>query len=158
MSPASRGQPVGLQALLPGPEQTLFLEGPPGSGKTSVAQLLAFSCSSGPSYVDLSGIRLLVLLDCDKVKGHLLQEITRLLPASERWTEEGLRAVLAPSGEVLLLLDGYREGQQDFDQSLRRFLQERSGCRVLITACPGQYCTLKDACAGAAVLQLDCPN
>lgn len=145
---------------MPDPGQTLFLEGPPGSGKTTVAQLLAFSWAAGPSHtpsgtIDLSSVRLLVRLDCGNVRGHLLQEIARLLPAEEKvQSEEELRAALAQSGQVLLLLDGYKEGNQVFDKSLQRFLWERSGCRVLITARPGQCCTLKDACAGAAVLQL----
>lgn len=142
---------------MPDPGEILFLEGPPGSGKTAVAQLLACSWAAGPSHspsstMDLSGVRLLLRLDCSSVKGHLLQEVARLLPAAQ--TEEELRAALAESGQVLLLLDGYREGNQVFDESLRRFLRERWGCRVLITARPGQCCTLKDACVGAAVLQL----
>lgn len=156
----SWGQPVGLQALVPEPGQTLFLEGPPGSGKTTVAQFLVFSLAAGSSNapsgaIDLSGVRLLVHLDCSKVKGHLLQEVTRLLsPAEKVPMEDELRAALAGSSEVLLLLDGYREGNQDFDESLKRFLQDRSGCRVLITACPGQCRALKDTCASAGVLQL----
>lgn len=156
----SRGRPVGLQALVPEPGQTLFLEGPPGSGKTTIAEFLALSRAAGPSHspsgaIDLSGIRFLVHLDCSKVKGHLLQEITRLLPVAEEVpTEDKLRAALAGSGEVLLLLDGYRDGNQVFDESLKRFLWDRPGCRVLITACPGQCCALKDACASAGVLQL----
>lgn len=145
---------------MPDPGQTLILEGPPGSGKSSVAQLLALSWAAGPSHgpsspVDLSAVGLLVHLDCADVKGHLLQEIARLLP--EEWgaqTEEELRAALAESPEVLLLLDGYCEGNEAFDQSLQTFLRERSGCRVVVTARPGQCCTLKDACVGAAVLQL----
>ncbi|NP_001177293.1 B7-H1/DC protein precursor [Takifugu rubripes] len=155
-----RGQPAGLQALVPEPGQTLFLEGPPGSGKTTVAQFLAFSRAAGSSNapsgaIDLSGVHLVVHLDCSKVKGHLLQEVTRLLSAAEKVPmEEELRAALAGSSEVLLLLDGYREGNQVFDESLKRFLRDRSGCRVLITACPGQCRALKDTCTSAGVLRL----
>lgn len=154
----SLGQPVSLQALVPEPGQTLFLEGPPGSGKTAVAQLLAFSWAAGPSLtpssgVDLRGVRLLLRLDCSQFKGQLLQEIARLIPSVEE-EEEELREALAQSSEVLLLLDSYREGNQAFDQSLQGFLEARTGCRVLITARPGQSCMLQRACQGAVVLQL----
>lgn len=120
-----------------------------------MGQLLAFSWAAGPSLspssgLDLRGVRLLVNLDCSQVKGQLLQEMARLVPSVE---EEELRG-LAQSCEVLLLLDGYREGNQVLDQSLQGFLQARPGCRVLITARPGQSCTLQQACQGAAVLQL----
>ncbi|TWW65981.1 T-lymphocyte activation antigen CD80 [Takifugu flavidus] len=134
--------------------------GTAGEREDDRSQFLAFSRAAGSSNapsgaIDLSGVHLVVHLDCSKVKGHLLQEVTRLLSAEEKVPmEEELRAALAGSSEVLLLLDGYREGNQVFDESLKRFLRDRSGCRVLIMACPGQCRALKDTCTSAGVLRL----
>lgn len=134
-----------LQVLVPDPGKTVFLEGPPGSGKTTVARLLASSSGA----VDLSGVRRVLHLDCGEVKGHLMQEVTRLLPEGET-----AAAAAVGSGEVLLLLDGYREGTQAFDESLTRFLWDRPACRVLIAACPGQSGALMDACNAGDALTL----
>lgn len=134
---------------MPDPGQTVFLEGPPGSGKTAVA--LALSAWPPPApLLDLDGVRVL-LLDCGEVKGRLLEEVARL---EEAPTEEELEAALSASGEVLLLLDGYREGGGAFDESLSAFMRGGPGCRVLITARPGQCGALRDACGDATTLQL----
>lgn len=151
---------MNLQALLPEAGETRFLEGPPGSGKTTVANILVSSWTQGPTHalpnlLDLSTLRLLIYVDCSKVKGDLFQEITIQLSLMKKIsTEDELRAVLTRSSDALLLLDGYREGNQFFDESLRRFLMEKGGCRVLVMACPGHCPTLKDTVGTEGVLQL----
>ncbi|XP_068561914.1 programmed cell death 1 ligand 2-like [Cebidichthys violaceus] len=156
----NEGQPVNLQALLPEAGETLFLEGPPGSGKTTVAHILVSCWTEGSAHVlsnllDLSTLPLLFYVDGGKVKGDLFQETTIQLSLMEKIsTEDELRTVLTRSGEALLLLDGYREGNQFFDESLRKFLREKGGCRVLVTACPGHCPTLKDTVETERVLQL----
>ncbi|XP_029372452.1 programmed cell death 1 ligand 1-like [Echeneis naucrates] len=156
----NEGQTLKLQALLPEAGETLFLEGPPESGKTAVALILVSSWTEGPTQaltnpLDLSILQLLLYVNCSNVKGDLLQEIGIQLSLPEKTsTQHQLRTMLNRSSEVLLLLDGYREGNQLFDDSLRKFLSERRGCRVLVTACPGHCPVLKDTVGIRKVLTL----
>ncbi|KAG7499659.1 programmed cell death 1 ligand 1-like [Solea senegalensis] len=150
----NEGQSVNLQALLPEAGEVRFLEGPPGSGKTTVAYILVSSWTEGATDIlDLSSLRLLIYVDCSAVKGDLFREIMTQV-SLEKQTEDELRMTLTKSKEALLLLDGYKEGNQMFDESLKRFLSERGGCRVLITAFPGSCPALREAFRTGVVLKL----
>lgn len=155
----SQGLPVKPHAVLPKPGQTLILEGLPGSGKTTLVRTLVTSWTAGPTHplfevLDLGAIRLLLHVDCSKVKDDFFQEVRTQLSLAEKILEDKLRTVLTGSEDVLLLLDGYREGNFIFDGSLMKFLCGQGGCRVLITSCPGQCPAIKEAVRPAGVLQL----
>ncbi|XP_060917088.1 programmed cell death 1 ligand 1-like isoform X2 [Labrus mixtus] len=160
----NEGQPVNLQALLPEAGETLLLEGPPRSGKTTLAHILVSSWTEGPKHafpdlLDLSAVGLLLYIDCSGVKGDLHQEITSQLSLTEKTTtEDKLRTLLSRSSEALLLLDGYTEGNQSFDETLRTFLRERGGCRVLVTTCVGHCDTLREIVGTGRVLELQNEN
>uniref|UniRef100_A0A667YKR6 Ig-like domain-containing protein n=1 Tax=Myripristis murdjan TaxID=586833 RepID=A0A667YKR6_9TELE len=154
------GQPVNLQALLPEAGQIHLLEGAPESGKTTIAQMLKSSWAGGPTHglfnqSELSVLELLLSVDCSNVESDLFHEImTQLCLEEKKSTEDDLRTLLSGSTEALLLLDGYREGNQVLDDSLRRFLREKKVCRVLVTACPGHCPILKETVGTRGVLQL----
>ncbi|KAM6903048.1 uncharacterized protein FYW49_016555 [Xenentodon cancila] len=156
----NEGHPVTLQDVVPKGGEVLLLEGTPGSGKTSIAHLLTLSWAKGPSLsasnaLDLSRVEAFIYVNCSKVKGELFQEITTQVCLSEKVSTKELQTILSGSSKSLLLLDGYREGNNCFDESLRSFLSERGNCRVLITACPGQCPTLKLGTHRVLSLQID---
>lgn len=153
------GHPVTIQDLLPETGEVLLLEGPPGSGKTSIAHILVSSWTKEPilslsNAPDLSSVGVFLHVNCSEVKGNLFQEITAQLSLSEKLSAEELQTVLSGSSKSLLLLDGYREGNDSFDESLRRFISERGNCRILVTTCPGQCPTFKQTLGTHRVLSL----
>lgn len=149
-----------LQALVPEAGETLFLEGPAGSGKTSVAYFLVSSWTEGSthalsSFLDLNILKLLLYVECSTVKGDLFQEIMTQNSLGEIIpTEEDLRTMLNTSSETLLLLDGYREENTFFDESLKKFLSERGGCRVLVMTSQEQCPLLKEKVGTVRELKL----
>ncbi|KAL3041574.1 hypothetical protein OYC64_019706 [Pagothenia borchgrevinki] len=151
----NEGQSVSLQALLPEAGEVVFLEGPPGSGKTT-ANILVSSWTEDPTHavsklLNLSTVRYLFNVDCSRVKGDLFQEIKMQLSLMQKTGDE-LRTLL--TSEALLVLDGYREGNHLFDESVKKFLMEREGCRVLVTSCPGQCPILNDTVVTGRTLQI----
>lgn len=147
-----------LLDLLPEASEVLLLEGPPGSGKTTTAHILVLSWAESSKHavsnlVDLDFINLVVYVNCSSVKGDLFQEMRAQLSLSEKSSEE-LRTVLSGSSTALVLMDGYKEGNHLFDESVRRFLSERGSCRVLVTSCSGDCPTLKQTLGSGGVLKL----
>ncbi|XP_008288352.1 uncharacterized protein LOC103363383 isoform X2 [Stegastes partitus] len=152
------GQPVNPLALLPEPGETVLLEGSPGSGKTTVAHILVSSWTGEPPQsnpIDLSVLSFLLYVNCSAVKEDLYQEIRTQLSLTEQTSSEELRTALTKSSKVLLLLDGYSEGNPVFDESLRGFLSNQGGCRVLITACPGHCPTLMQTAGIGGMLKFN---
>jgi len=159
----SEGQSVSLLDIIPEAGEVLILEGPTGCGKTTVAQILLSSWTEGPrlapsNFPDLSDLGHLICVDCSMAKSDLFQETATQLSLSEKISTQELRTVLTSSGRSLLLLDGYREGNSVFDESLNRFLSERGHCSLLITACSGHCPTLTETLGTDRVLKLQMPS
>ncbi|XP_061589395.1 butyrophilin subfamily 2 member A2-like [Cololabis saira] len=155
----NEGHPVTLQDVLPEAGEVVLLEGTPESGKASITHLLMLSWTEGPTQsasnsLDLSRVEVFIYVNCSKVKGELFQEIIAQVSLSEKISTKELQTMLSRSRKSLLLLDGYREGDNSFDESLRSFLSERGNCKVLITTCSGQCPTLKQTLGSDRVLSL----
>lgn len=151
----NEGLPVRLQDLLPNAGEILLLEGSPGSGKTTVAHIVLSSWSDAASnLIDAGFLDLLVYVSCNMVEGDLFQEATTQLSLSKKISAEELMTVLSQSNRTLLLLDGYKEGNHIFDETLRRFLSERGTCRVLVTSRLDDCPVLKQSLKTGGILQL----
>lgn len=103
---------MSLQAFFPEAGLTLLL------GKTAITNLLVslwteWSTHALSNFPNLSAVRLLLHVDHSKAKGGLFWDIRTQLSLNMP-TEDELRTLLLESAEVLLLLDGYREGNQVF--------------------------------------------
>lgn len=145
-----------LQDVLPNAGEILLLEGSPGSGKTTVAHIVLSSWTDAASNLfDAGFLDILVYVKCSAVEGDLFQEATTQLSLSKKISAEELRTVLSrSSNRTLLLLDGYKEGNHIFDETLRRFLSERGSCRVLVTSCLDDCPVLKQSLKTGGILQL----
>ncbi|XP_018606807.1 programmed cell death 1 ligand 1-like isoform X2 [Scleropages formosus] len=142
------GLTVGAADLLPGVRETVLLEEENGNDKTAVARSLA-SAWAGNSQWDPFGVRqlpLLVLVACEGAVDDLFREAALQVDQKSQFTAGDLQKLLTETIDSLLVLDGYREGSRELDESLTTFLSSRKMCRVLITARSGQCDSLRGSC------------
>ncbi|XP_064164132.1 uncharacterized protein LOC135239422 isoform X1 [Anguilla rostrata] len=138
------GLPLEVTALLPDVGESLLLEGETKSGKTSVALALASSWAQNSEW-DPFGVKrcqLVVMVTCEGTTGDLFQEVISQLGLDGELTVSALQEILSGPVEALIVLDGYRFGNRDLDESLREFLRRQHACRVLVTALPGHCADL----------------
>ncbi|KAJ8286610.1 hypothetical protein GJAV_G00041110 [Gymnothorax javanicus] len=151
------GSPVEATALLPDVGESRLLEGEPKSGKTRA--VLAMACSWAQNTMqDPFGVtlcQLVVLVSCEGVTSDLFQEVMTQLGLDAELTVSSLQEILTGPVDTLLILDGYKFGNRDLDESLRKFLEGRQACRVLVTALPGQCTNLGEFFQTVLVLSRD---
>uniref|UniRef100_A0A9J7YZR0 Si:ch211-241b2.5 n=1 Tax=Cyprinus carpio carpio TaxID=630221 RepID=A0A9J7YZR0_CYPCA len=134
------GQSLNISSILPDKKEIILLLGKPGSGKTSVAQILS-SCWAESTPTDpfnISRLQLVFQVDCSRAKGDFFQVIKSSVSYEKPLDVSELRETLLGSTDCLLILDGYQEGNKDLDETLEWFLTERQTCRVLVTSHPGK--------------------
>ncbi|KAK7131646.1 hypothetical protein R3I94_016690 [Phoxinus phoxinus] len=146
-------QSLNISSVLPDTRQTVLLYGEPGSGKTTVAQILSSCWAGGLTANALSAppLHLVLLVDCSAAEGDFFQ-LLKSRVHYEKPLVSDLRETLLGPADCLLILDGYREGNKDLDETLEGFLTERQMCRVLVTSRPGQCPSLENTVR--TVLQL----
>lgn len=134
------GQSLNISSILPDKRQMILLLGEPGSGKTTVAQILS-SCWAGSITADAFNVRplhVVILVDCSRAQGDFFQLVKSSVNYEKPLDVSDLREALLGPADCLLILDGYQEGNKDLDETLEGFLTERQACRVLVTSRPGQ--------------------
>lgn len=134
------GQSLNISSILPDKKQTILLLGEPGSGKTTVAQILS-SCWARRITADAFNIHrlhMVVLVDCSRAEGDFFQVVKSNINYEKSIDVSDLRETLLGPTDCLLILDGYQEGNKVLDETLKGFLTERQTCRVLVTSHPGQ--------------------
>ncbi|XP_016109986.1 programmed cell death 1 ligand 1-like [Sinocyclocheilus grahami] len=137
---SKEGQSLNISSILPDKKETILLFGEPGSGKTSVAQILS-SCWAERTTTDPFNIRRLHLVfqvDCSRAKGDFFQVVKSSISHEKPLDVSEFRETLLGPTDCLLILDGYQEGNKDLDETLEWFLTERQTCRVLVTSHPGK--------------------
>ncbi|KTG40604.1 hypothetical protein cypCar_00012592 [Cyprinus carpio] len=137
---SNEGQSLNISSILPDKKEIILLLGKPGSGKTSVAQILS-SCWAESTPTDpfnISRLQLVFQVDCSRAKGDFFQVIKSSVSYEKPLDVSELRETLLGSTDCLLILDGYQEGNKDLDETLEWFLTERQTCRVLVTSHPGK--------------------
>ncbi|ROL46781.1 Programmed cell death 1 ligand 1 [Anabarilius grahami] len=137
---SKEGQSLNISSILPDKKQTILLLGEPGSGKTTVAQILS-SCWARRITADAFNIHrlhLVVLVDCSRAEGDFFQVVKASINYEKPLDVSDLRETLLGPTDCLLILDGYQEGNKVLDETLEGFLTERQTCRVLVTSHPGQ--------------------
>ncbi|KAF4077161.1 hypothetical protein AMELA_G00204880 [Ameiurus melas] len=151
---SGENQHVDIHSVLPGPRETVLLEGKEGAGKTSVAQTLAWSWADQSSldFFNIRKLQLVILVDIKEDGGEFFQMVNSKIPAEAGLQTNKLKDILLGDGDSLIILDGYKEGDRELDTSLIKFLRERRTCRVLITACPGEHGILGET--GRKVMRL----
>ncbi|XP_076849129.1 uncharacterized protein LOC143497186 isoform X2 [Brachyhypopomus gauderio] len=136
-----------IRSILPRVGETVLLEGENGTGKTSVARWLASSWADSltPDPLNTRKLNLVVLVDFNGAKGDFFQAVTSGLPVEAQLEDGHVREILLGRLDSLLILDSYKQGDREVDESLAEFLKGHRTCRVLITTCPGQWQALGGA-------------
>ncbi|XP_039528802.1 programmed cell death 1 ligand 1-like [Pimephales promelas] len=133
-------QLLNISSIIPDTRQVILLLGEPGSGKTTVAQILS-SCWAGNAF-NAPPLHLVLLVDCSGAQGDLFQLLKSKVHHQKPLLSDLRETLLGPE-DCLLILDGYQEGNKDLDETFEVFLNERQMCRVLVTSRPGQCPSLE---------------
>ncbi|XP_055036526.2 uncharacterized protein [Misgurnus anguillicaudatus] len=140
------GQAVNVSSIFPEKRQTILLLGKPGSGKTTTAQILS-SCWAQSLTIDpwnIKDLQLVVSVNCRGTNGDFFQLVKSNIPNETPLDVSDIRETLLGSTDCLVILDGYKEGNRDLDETLGMFLKERQTCRILVMSHPGECPSLEN--------------